>query len=158
MTDATMVLEADGRAVDASPAALELLGVTLEQLQAMPPGAFSPNAPDPAEAAAFRSAWEASGSPGLFGESTIVRTDGTHARVRFAITPHLDGRFLVGLESTRTPLDEEPRLYTAGEILTAWRAAERQLVALEPGSAEHVAAEAEIATFRERYQRLFLRA
>ena len=132
-----MLLEADGRAVDASPAALELLGVTLEQLQAMPPGAFSPKAPDPAEAAAFRSAWEASGSPGLFGESTIVRADGTQARVRFAITP-----------ASRRQVHRGP---AAGAL-------QNVACALEPGSAEHVAAEAEIDAFRERYQRLFQRA
>ena len=155
MTDATMLLDADGRTIDASPAALDILGVDLAELQAMPPGAFSPEPPDPDQSAAFQEAWQASGSPDIFGESTIVRPDGTQARIRFAIRPTDTGRYLVGLERASAPLESAPTVYTAGEILAAWRAAERRLVALPPGSPEQAAAEAEIASFRERYQRLF---
>ena len=154
-TDATMLIDAEGRTLDASPAALDLLGVGLEELRAMPPGAFSPEPPDPDQSAAFQEAWRESGSPDIFGESTIVRPDGTQARIRFVIRPTAAGRYEVGLEGAATSVEAPPRMFTAGEILAAWRAAERRLVELPEGSAEQVAIETEIAAFRERYQRLF---
>lgn len=154
-TDATMLVDADGRALDASLAALDLLGVSLEALRAMPPGAFSPEPPDPEQSAAFQQAWQASGSPDIFGESTIVRPDGSRERVRFAIRPTDSGHYEVGLERAPSPVDAPPKVFTAGQILAAWRAAERRLEELAEGGAERIAVEAEIAGFRERYQRLF---
>ena len=39
---ATLTIRADGHVDDASPDALELLAVTLPELQSLPQGAFSP--------------------------------------------------------------------------------------------------------------------
>ena len=69
MTDATMILNEDGTAADASPAALDILGVTLDQLRELPGGAFSANPPDPQADAAFRERWERQGSPEIGGEA-----------------------------------------------------------------------------------------
>ena len=132
-----------------------MLGVSLDELRALPPGAFSPEPPDPEQSAAFRDAWEASGSPDIFGESTIVRPDGSQRRVRFAIRAADGDRYVVGLEPASAPVDAAPKLFTAGEILAAWRAAERRLVELSPTSPDRALVEDEIAAFRERYQRLF---
>lgn len=155
MSDATMILEADGTAVDASPAVLDLLGVSLEQLRTLPPGAFAPEPPDPAADAAFREAWESQGSPDIGGQGTVKRLDGTKVRVRFAISPIDDGRFRVVLEPIEGSVDKAPTVFTAGQVLAEWRAAERQLTALEPDTAEFARVQAEIERFRASYQELF---
>ncbi len=82
-----MVLNADGTTADASPAALELLGLTIEELRALPPGALSAEPRDPDAQAAFREQWERQGSPDIGGEATVRRLDGTSIRVKFGITP-----------------------------------------------------------------------
>ena len=155
MPGATLILNPDGTAADASPAALELLGVTLEHLRQLPPGAFSPKPQDPHEGAAFREAWEHEGRPDIGGEATLQRLDGTQVRVRFAITTAPDGRFLAALEPTVGRLDAAPTLFTAGEVLAAWRAAERQLSEVTAGSSEEAKLRADIEAFRARYQELF---
>jgi PAS domain-containing protein len=156
-TDASMILEADGRASHASPRALELLGVSLDQLRSLPPGAFSASPPDPDGTAAFRQAWEAEGSPDLGGEATIRRLDGDEVRVRFAISPMGDGRFQAILEPTAGAPEEPPTLYSAGETLALWRAAERRLATLDPHGPESIAIRAEIESFQKRYQDVFRR-
>jgi hypothetical protein len=54
--------------------------------------------------------------------------------------------------------EEEPgqptKVYTVGQVLAAWRAAERRLESLSPDTAEWAAARAEIETFRVEYRRL----
>ena len=154
---ATMVINADGTTADASPAALELLGLTLEQLRALPPGALSPEPADPAAQAAFREQWEGQGSPDLGGEGTIRRLDGTSVRVKFGITAIEDGRFLAMLEPVAGPTQLPPTLYTAGQVLAEWRAAERRMVTIPPDTAEWHDTQAQIDTFRQRYQELFKR-
>ncbi len=152
---ATMTLNADGTAVDASPAALELLGVSLDQLRALPRGAFSPEPEDVEGDAAFRKEWEGQGSPDIGGNATIQRLDGTRVRVRFGITPIDDGRLLAILEPTGDSTDDPTAVYTAGQVLAEWRAAERHMADIPAGSAEWRATQAEIELFRSRYQELF---
>jgi PAS domain S-box-containing protein len=158
MTDATMILNEDGTAADASPAALEILGVTLDQLRELPTGAFSATEPDPAGDAAFREQWERQGSPDIGGEATLRRLDGERVRVKFAISPLDDGRYHAVLIPVGAPTDAPPILYTAGEVLAEWRAAERRLEALPADSPEVDAVQADIAAFRSRYQDLFKRS
>jgi hypothetical protein len=55
------------------------------------------------------------------------------------------------------PVTAPPTLWTGGQVLAAWRQAERSLTALEPGSPEWQAAEAEIDRLRGIYQELFRR-
>lgn len=150
-----MVLNADGTTADASPAALELLGLTLEELRALPPGALSAEARDDAAQAAFREQWERQGSPDIGGEATMRRLDGTSIRVKFGITPIEDGRFLAMIEPVAGPTQQPATVYTAGQVLAEWRAAERRMIAIPPDTAEWHDAQAEIDTFRQRYQELF---
>lgn len=89
--EATILINADGTYADASPSALTPLGVELREFLGMAPGSFSPESPDPEADRAFREAWEQSGSPDLGGEATILRGDGTKARVRFMIMPGAGG-------------------------------------------------------------------
>jgi PAS domain-containing protein len=155
---ASLTLSADGRTVDASPEALELLGVTLEELLALPPGAFAPTPADPDAQAAFRAEWERRGQPNLFGEGTIRRLDGTSIRVRFAITSIAEDRFEAVLEPIESPVDAASAVFAGGDdVISAWREAERRLSDLEPGSPEWLAVSDEIDRFRNTYQELFAR-
>lgn len=153
--EVTILINADGTYADASPSALRLLGVELPEFLAMAPGSFSPEPPDPEADRAFREAWQESGSPDLGGEATILRGDGTKTRVRFMILPRDDGRFLAMLEGTSGEVDRPATLYTLGDVLSQWRAAERRLQELEVGGAEWRAVQTSISTFRDRYQRIF---
>ena len=152
-----MVINADGTTADASPAALELLGLTLEQLRALPPGALSPEPRDPEAQEAFLEQWERQGSPDIGGEATMRRLDGSSIRVRFGLKPIEDGRFLALIEPIAGPTEQPPVVYTAGQVLAEWRAAERRMIEIPPDSDEWHVAQAEIETFRKRYQELFKR-
>ena len=158
MTDRpTIVVAADGRYSEANAAALELLGVTLDELRASDAGRFAAEPADAEADAAFRVAWEASGKPDVGGATTIRRADGTSARVKFAIRQMDDGSYTVLL----TPVPDAPReptsVYTVGDVLAAWRASERQLEALSEDAPERSGIMADIEDFRERYQLLFKR-
>ncbi len=157
MTLPTVILNADGTTADANAAALEMLGVTLDVLKGLPPGALSPDPPDPVGEAAFRKEWEAEGQPDIGGQATLKRLDGSQVRVKFGITPLEDGRFLAVMEPMDAPLDTAPVVYTAGQVLAEWRAAERRLSEIPEGSAEWRAIHRDIDLFRKRYQEKFQR-
>jgi PAS domain S-box-containing protein len=153
----TIIVTADGTYTDANPAALDLLGVTLDELRASPPGRFSAEPSDPDAEAAFRDQWEASGRPDLGGAGRLRRADGSTAWVKFAIREVDDGSFVVLL----TPVPDRPQqpsvLYTVGDVLAEWRAAERRLEALAEDAPERHSILADIEEFREQYQVLFQR-
>ncbi len=157
MTLPTMILNADGTTADANAAALELLRVSLDEIRALPPGAFSPDPPDPGADKAFRKEWERHGSPDLGGEATIRRLDGSTLRVKFGITPIEDGKFVAIMEPVGGRTDAPPTVYSAGQVLAEWRAAERRLAEIPEGTAEWRSVHHEIDTFRSRYQELFKR-
>jgi PAS domain-containing protein len=60
-TAAVITIDAAGRYVDASPAALELLGVSLAELRSSDRDRFAVQAADEAERAALRARWEDGG-------------------------------------------------------------------------------------------------
>jgi PAS domain-containing protein len=151
----TLIINADGTTAEANGAALELLRATLDQLRELPPGAFSAQPPDPATDQAFREEWERQGGPDVGGEATVRRLDGTSVRVKFGITPMDDERFLVIMEEVPAVIDAPPVLYTAGQVLAEWRAAERRLAAIPEGSDEWRAVSDEVDVFRRRYHALF---
>ncbi len=151
--DARILVGSDSRVIEASPEALELLGLTFEQLVALPPGAMSMEH-DPAASAEFAAAWEGDGRPPLVGSATIRLADGRLLRLRYLIGSQPDGTVAVFLEHSPEPVGEPPRAFAIGKILSAWRAAERLHEALEPGSPEWLAAEAETQHFKDEYRRL----
>ena len=155
MAVASMVINADGTAVDASEEALELLGVTLDELRELPASAFVAGPRDLDAEAAFRTEWERRGSSALFGETSLKRLDGRLVRVRFAIMPTGDGRFRAVLERAADTADRSSAVFVGGEMIAAWREAERRLVDLVRGSPEWRAVNAEIEMIRARYQELF---
>jgi PAS domain-containing protein len=150
---ARILAAADSTIIEATDAALEILGLTLEELRALPPGGLSLEE-DRAGSAEFAAAWRESGREAILGVGTARLLDGRLVRVRYLVTPLGDGTFEIILERSDESVTEPPRAYTLGAVLTAWRAAERQLAALVPGSAEWTAAQAEIDHFRTEYQRL----
>ena len=155
MTLPTLTLNADGTPADANDEALALLRVTLAELRALPAGALSVDPPDPAASQAFREQWEREGEPDIGGEGSLRRPDGSIIRVKFGITPLDDGRFLAIMEEIPAATQAPPVLYTAGQVLAEWRAAERRLAAIVEGSPEWQAVSEEIEVFRRRYQALF---
>jgi PAS domain S-box-containing protein len=153
MNEAVLVVGADGRYEDASAAALDMLGLSLDELRALPPRTLSTTPPD--EADALREEWTRLGATAAAGEGNIRRPDGTEIRVRFVLRARTDGRYEAVLQPATTSRSEPLLLYTAGEVLAEWRAAERRLSEIEPGSKEWELLRSEIATFREKYRSLF---
>ena len=151
--DARILVAADSTIIEATDAALELLGMTLDQLKALPPGALSLKE-DKAASAGFEAAWHDSGRGTIVGASTARLLTGEFIRVRYVIAPQTDGSFEVVMERADESVDEPPRTYTVGAVLSAWRAAERQLAALEPDSEEWRVAQVDIDYFRAEYQRV----
>jgi PAS domain-containing protein len=151
--DARIIVDADSKIVEATDAALELLGITLDELRALPPGGLSLEE-DRARSADFQAAWRESGGGEVVGAGTARLLDGRLIRVRYLITPQEDRTYEVILERSEESVARPPRTYTLGTVLSAWRAAERQLAALAQGSAEWTAVQAEVEHFRQEYQRL----
>lgn len=152
---AVIVALTDGTVTDATPAALDLLGVTLEQLKAAPSGTFSAHPAPQAEQDALRSEWEDAGAPTLGGESTIKRRDGTERRVRYLVDGDPEGQLIIVLVPLEARPDAEATVYGLGDVLTAWRAAERHLEEIASGSPEWRSVTAEIMTLRDSYHDLF---
>jgi len=59
------------------------------------------------------------------------------------------------IEPTAGQVERRATVYTVGEVLAQWRAAERKLEELDAGGIEWRTVQADIASLRERYQRLF---
>ena len=155
---ARVILNPDGTIASANEAALNLYGASLAELRAAPPGAFSAQPQSPAAQAALREAWESEGQPDLVGETTIRGLDGTDRRVAFGVTRLGDGRLAAILRPVDEPADAELKVFTAGQVLARWRAAERQLEAIDSGSLEAIDIQREIDRFRAAYQQLFVSA
>jgi hypothetical protein len=151
----SLTISPDGEVLDATPEALTLLGVSLDELLALPRGALAAEPADPDQDAAFREQWEASGRPDIGGQATLQRLDGSKVRVRFAISQNSQGTFTAILDPTTAPVEAPPILFTAGDVLQAWRAAERRLATLQEGTAEWSTVADEIEGFRARYQEAF---
>ncbi|HEY3522599.1 MAG TPA: PAS domain-containing protein [Candidatus Limnocylindrales bacterium] len=150
-----MIVRADGTYVDANAPALDLLGMTLADLRAAKPGQFSAEPQDPAASAALLEQWASAGPSDLAGETTIVRPDGGLRRVRFVITRRNDDEYAVILDPLPRSATEETVVFTAGDVLAEWRAAERRLEAVPANSPEWQATRTQIDQLRDRYQRLF---
>ncbi len=59
------------------------------------------------------------------------------------------------LEPVAGPTEQPTTMYTAGQVLAEWRAAERRMITIPPDTAQWHHAQAEIDLFRQRYQELF---
>ena len=155
MPTATLILDPDLAVTDADAAATDLTGLTLDELRRLPPGGLAAEPIDPAEDAAFRETWRGQGTPELAGETTLRRPDGAKVRIKFGLTPIEDGRFLVVLEPIAAPVEAPPVIYTAGQVLAEWRAAERRMTEVPTDSPEGRRIKRQIETFRTRYAEVF---
>jgi len=153
-SEAIITIAADGRYDDANEAALELLGLSLVELRASPPDRFAIQPTIDADQTALQAQWEAGGSPLLVGATGLRRADGTTIRVAFAIEA-TDPGFRVRLSEVEGSPHAPIRAYTVGDVLQEWRAAERELAELVPGTPDWARTSSEIQSLRDRYQELF---
>jgi len=152
--EAVISLDAEGRYVGANKPALELLGVTLAELRASSPDRFAIRPTNPSEEAAFRAEWKSGGSRPLVGTAGLKRADGTTIRVTYAIETERSG-FRARLWRVVGSPEAPPSVYTVGSVLREWRAAERNLAELVPGTLEWRRMLGEIDLLRETYQEVF---
>lgn len=157
---ATVILDREGRYLDADEAALELLGVaSVEEFRSMSPAVFAAVPPDPEEQEAWRKAYFSSRAEGVLAESALRRTDGELVRIRTAILEEPDGRFRALFYPVERPTTNvSAKLYRIGDVLAEWRAAERELDEVDPASDEGIALAAEVALLRSQYKELVRRA
>jgi PAS domain-containing protein len=153
-TEALIRINAAGRYLDANKAALELLGVTLAELRESPSDRFLVRPADVAEQAAFRTEWESAGSRPFVGTAGLKRGDGVTIRVSYAIEADESG-FVARLWEVPGSPDAPPSVFSVGEVLRSWRAAERNLAELKQGSPEWARTLSEIELLRDRYRELF---
>jgi PAS domain-containing protein len=153
-TEATLSLDDAGRYVDANAAALELLGVSLSELIASSPDRFAIEPGHQSQGAELRADWEATGAPALVGSAGIKRADGSPIRVAYAIETTSTG-FRARLWPIEGAPEAPPTVFSADDVLREWRAAERGLAVLEPGTAEWTRTMSEIEMLRGKYQDLF---
>jgi PAS domain-containing protein len=157
---ASVILDSEGRYIDADEAALELLGVgSVEEFRATPPERFAAVPADPDEQEALRRAYFATQAEGLLAEVTYRRLDGELVRARTAIIDQGDGTYRALFYVIERPTSNlTPRVYRIADVLEEWRSAERQLAALDPASEEARDVSAQVDLLREQHHRLFDRA
>jgi PAS domain-containing protein len=153
-TEAVLTLDTAGRYIDANAAALDLLGVSLAELRSSAADRFAVRPTIEAEQAALRAQWSSGGTDPLVGTAGIRRADGTMIRVAYAIEA-ADAGFRARLWHVEGPPDAPASIFTVGDVLREWRAAERVLVELAPGTPEWARTLSEIELLRGRYQELF---
>ena len=152
--EAVITLDSVGRYVDASAAALDLLGVSLAELRASAPDRFTMRPATDVEQAALRSQWTNDGSPPLVGTAGLRRGDGTTIRVAYAVEPGGRG-FRARLWRVDGSPHEPTTLFTLGDVLREWRSAERELTELSAGTPDWARILSEIELLRGRYHELF---
>jgi PAS domain S-box-containing protein len=153
-TEAVIAIDTEGRYVDANAAALDLLGVSLAELRISALDRFAVRPMIDVDQAALRTRWESGGSQPLVGTTGLRRADGTTIRVAYAI--EVAGP---GFRARLWEIDGSPTapssVFTVGDVLREWRAAERELAALVPGTPAWARTLSEIELLRGRYQELF---
>jgi PAS domain-containing protein len=152
--EAVISIDATGRYIGANEPALQLLGVTLAELRASPPDRFEIRPANHFEQAALRAEWESAGSRPLVGTTGLKRADGTTIRVTYAIETAGSG-FRARMWQVEGSPEAPPVVLSVGSVLREWRAAERDLAELKPGTPEWARRLSEIELLRNRYQQLF---
>jgi PAS domain-containing protein len=152
-----VMLDSDGRYLDADAAALDLLGVgSVEELRSTPPETFAALPPDPEEQEAWREAYFATRADGVMAEAPFRRLDGELVRVRLAILDEGDGRYRALFYPIERPTTNlSAKVYRIAEVLAEWRSAERRLVDLDPESEEAHRVTEQIELLREQHHLLF---
>jgi PAS domain-containing protein len=152
--EAVISLDATGRYIGANKPALQLFGVTLAELRASPSDRFSILPTNQSEQAALRAEWESGGLRPLVGTAGLKRADGTTIRISYAIETAAPG-FRARMWQIEGAPEAPPIVFSVGSVLREWRAAERDLAELLPGTVEWGRRLSEIELLRDRYQELF---
>jgi PAS domain-containing protein len=152
--EAVLSLDATGRYIGANKPALKLLGVTLAELKASSRDRFAIRPSNEAEQEAFRAEWESAGSRPLVGTAGMKRADGTPIRVSYAIEALKSG-YRARLWAVEGSPEAPPSVLTVGSVLREWRAAERTLAELRPGTPEWRRILSDIELLRDKYHELF---
>jgi PAS domain-containing protein len=150
-----LVADRQGRYVDADDAALELLGLTLEELRSMRVGDFSGP-----HAEMARTVWRrlaATGEDMSSGEGTLFLPNGSEIRVRYLrIAAMQSGDYELELEPIdakhvgRPPTSDRP-----STILREWRVAEREAEAAASGGPGAMGAPDEPTDAADKLRRLY---
>jgi len=148
---AVIEFDENGRITAANDRALTLLGASLDELRAAPPGAFSARPTTPEEQAAFRDVWESAGRPGIGGEAMMRRADGQELRIRHVITTVPTGGFAASFEPIAGTADEPDVVYALDDVLREWRRMERQLEVVDAETEEASLLRTEIERLRGLY-------
>jgi PAS domain-containing protein len=153
-SEAVVELDMAERCVDANAAALDILGVSLDELRAAPPGQFAVQPVIPGEQRSLRAQWAEGGEELVVGTAGVRRGDGAIIRVAYALekTP---GGLRARLWQVEGSPESPTSVFTVGDVLREWRAAERELTELVPGSRDWARTLGEIELLRDRYQELF---
>ena len=151
--EARISVGSDSTVLGATAGALELLEMSLAQLQALPPGGLSLEA-DVAASAGFEEEWRRTGEQRIFGAGTVRLLDGRLLRIQYAIDPLPDGTFEIVLERSQEDVSAPARTFTAGHVLSSWRAAERRLAEIPPETPEWALAKRELDHFRDEFRRV----
>jgi len=88
------------------------------------------------------------------GTAGLKRGDGKTIRVSYAIEA-VEAGFRARLSSIGGAPEAPPTVFSVGDVLREWRAAERELAELEPGTSAWARTSREIDMLRDRYQELF---
>ena len=156
-----LVADREGRYLDADDSALELLGVTLDELRSMRVGDFS--GPHREMAATVWRRLAATGQDMSSGEGTLFLPSGSQVRVRYkriAVLPggayELDMEPLEGAvageaqDAARPPISDRP-----STILREWRVAEREMAAAAADGPGAMAAPDEATDAADKLRRLY---
>jgi PAS domain S-box-containing protein len=148
------ILDAGGFFVDADEAALAILGRGHDEVVGHHATEFMVQPPTAHEREALDAEWQLAGSPDVEGAASLRRADGSVVRVRFLITPRAEGGSTAIIEPLEQTVVTATTIRTVGDVLTNWRAAERRLEVLDPGSDEADAINAEVEALRVLYHEL----
>jgi hypothetical protein len=155
MQEPTLHIDSEGVAHRASDTAFALLGVGLDEVRAIPRGTLAAEPTDPVQPAARPTWWEPRRRPGAVSVTAIRRPTNERVRVALATRPADVG----GLGAALTLVSGAPaassKVLTIPDVLRAWRAAERLLETVDPGSPEIESALADVAELRAQHHRLF---
>ena len=157
---ATVILDREGRYIDADESALDLLGVaSVDELRGTPPEAFAAVPPDPVEQEAWRKAYFASRAEGVLAEGAFRRLDGELVRVRTAIMQEPDGLFRALFYPIERPTTNlSTKTYRIADVLAEWRAAERRLAEVDLDTDDGRTVQRDVDLLRAQYHQLVSRA
>lgn len=152
---ARLVADRQGHYLDADEAALELLGLTLEELRARRVGDFS--GPHAEMAATVWRRLAAGGEDMSSGEGTLYLPNGGEVRVRYlAIDAMEHGEYELLLEPIGTERSQQPPTSDRpSTILREWRVAEREAEAAGSGGPGAMAAPDESLDAADKLRRLY---